>query len=109
MYLYFTLISAKMSDTDSGGYRHGLIPYDDINIQFPTELIPDEYEHENGTNGLVYLFQDDDGKLLADKLLESLKHSGYNVPPQNIFSATDINTVIDQLSDRKYLTCLNKL
>lgn len=79
----------------------------EINIEFPTELIPDEYEHENGSNGLVYTFSDQSGKQLADKLLDSLRVHGYNIQQENQYIISEGNETYSKMTQRKHLIIHN--
>ncbi|KRT86787.1 hypothetical protein AMK59_2073, partial [Oryctes borbonicus] len=89
------------TDAEPLGPSNDAYEIEGISIEFPTELIPDEYEHDNSSNGLVYVLRDDGNQtqILVSKLVVSLKCHGYNVPPENLMSANNKDELSESLQE----------
>ncbi|GJQ67688.1 hypothetical protein Trydic_g16514 [Trypoxylus dichotomus] len=89
-------------ETDGDSYKPPDESDDEITIDFPTELISDEYEHDNNSSGLVYVFQDDKSQTqrFHEKILDSINHHEYNVPEENVVSVKDTNDFLNELNER---------
>ncbi|KAF2881840.1 hypothetical protein ILUMI_24341 [Ignelater luminosus] len=68
-----------------------------IKVLTSTELIPDEYEHEDNTKGLVFIFhcsRDEENKKVLTK---AFSDQGYNVSLENIYRMSTKEFVINTI------------
>lgn len=68
---------------------------EEITLEFPTELVPDEYKHENGSDGQLYVFSDNKGKAFAEKLADSLKVHKFDLSSENLFTINHVDDVLN--------------
>ncbi|KAF5280995.1 hypothetical protein FQA39_LY05200 [Lamprigera yunnana] len=79
-----------------------------IHIPPSTELIPDEYEHEDNRNGLVIIFYSKYDEESKQVIAQEFTNQGYNVNEDNVFklSNEEPSTGRFKRSDNKDKTCL---
>lgn len=72
-------------------------------ITFPpsTELIQDEYKHEDNKLGLVYIFYSTADKQSMELLKEALSDQEYEVPSENTIEITTRAAVLDAFQRSK--------
>lgn len=80
---------------------HYVDPDDIEKITVPpsTELIPDEYKHDDNTKGLVFIFhstRDEENKKLLTK---AFSDQDYNVPQENIYRMSTKELVMDTIKE----------
>ncbi|KAF5287191.1 hypothetical protein FQA39_LY16010 [Lamprigera yunnana] len=69
-----------------------------IHIPPSTELIPDEYEHEDNRNGLVLIFYSKYDENSKQVIAQEFNYQGYDVSEDNIFKLSTKNQVLGELS-----------
>ncbi|KAF2881841.1 hypothetical protein ILUMI_24342 [Ignelater luminosus] len=95
----------------SAAYNFDQDDIEEIKVPPSTELIPDEYEHEDNTKGLVFIFHSSRDEVNVELLTTAFSDQGYNVPLENIYRMSTkefVMNTIKKIAEKNHTdeTCL---